>query len=147
VKPENILFDSNWGAVLLDFGLSRHLSLTSVTPSGNLIGACTPGYGPPEQFRNRKGDIDGRADLFSLGVTIFECVEGHNPFIVGARDDLEKLTRVEKTPLPILSRIVGVNDEFKLLVQSMTRIRRDHRPSSVTEALEWIVEICKTNGI
>lgn len=148
VKPDNILFDiNNGGAWLLDFGLSRHLRLTSVTPSGNLLGACTPGYGPPEQFRNKKGEIDGRADLFAVGVTLFECVEGVNPFVQGARDQLEMLRRVEATQLPALSRDIEQTGDFTQLVLSMTRIRRDHRPRTVRDALDWILDVCNRNGI
>ncbi len=148
VKPDNVLFDISSGtAWLLDFGLSRHLRLTSVTPTGNFLGACTPGYGPPEQFRNRKSEVDGRADLFAVGVTLFECVEGVNPFVRGARDQLEMLRRVESTPLPALSRSIERTGEFAQLVLSMTRIRRDHRPRTVRNALGWMLDICTQNGI
>jgi len=142
VKPENIICahdDSYW---LIDFGIARHLELSSLTETSAFFGKFTVGYAPPEQFRNFKRDIDTRSDLFALGVTLYECATGINPFRYNAVNDLEMLRRVENHPLPNLSLSCSAADNFCDLVAAMTQKRRDHRPSSAHEALAWIQEIC-----
>ncbi len=84
VKPSNVFLTSH-GAKLLDFGLARDLprdvsealaSGSDLTPSGLLIG--TPGYMAPEQILGRP--VDERADLFAVGVIIYEALAGRRPF-------------------------------------------------------------------
>ncbi|MEP0873526.1 serine/threonine protein kinase [Trichocoleus desertorum AS-A10] len=147
VKPENIIIDPSGDAWLLDFGLARHLDMESITATSDYLGVFTPGYAPPEQFRNRKGNIDARADLFALGVTLYECAEGVNPFNFQVRDYSEALRRVESQPLPPISKVADQAGQLRDLVLTMTRSRPDHRPSTVAEALSWMQEICIAEGI
>jgi len=80
VKPANILIREESGgehAFVCDFGLARHLSsASSLTTDRGLVG--TIDYIPPEQIEG--GDIDGRADVYSLGCVLFECLAGTRPF-------------------------------------------------------------------
>lgn len=90
VKPENIfLHQSEDGEVvpkLLDFGLARPIDSSGrLTWSGSVVG--TPGYMAPEQARG-SGDLDPRADLFSLGVTLYEMLAGQLPFAGETTDEL-----------------------------------------------------------
>lgn len=147
VKPDNVMVSGNGDGWLLDFGLARHLDLESLTATGNRFGVGTPGYAPIEQFRNRKIEIDGRADLFALGVTLYECVEGTNPLRDGARDVGEIFRRTESQRLPSLTHPVDAAGEFKRLVATMAQRRRNHRPTTVEEALDWMREICAREGI
>src|SRR5690606_10231964 len=78
VKPGNIISCTDGSFWLIDFGIARHLNLHSLTDSNQLWGKGTPGYAPPEQMRNAKPSIDGRSDLFALGVTIYEAASGAN---------------------------------------------------------------------
>ncbi len=143
VKPENIIRDVSGDFWLLDFGIARHLDLDSLTATALSFGRFTPGYAPPEQFRNIKPEIDSRCDLFALGVTLFECATGRNPFIEGTRDSMEQVTRVENMALPQLNLSFTGAREFADLVASMTQKRRSHRPSTVREAYDWMKEICE----
>jgi eukaryotic-like serine/threonine-protein kinase len=147
VKPDNIMIDNTGKSWLLDFGLARHLSLESLTMSGAQFGKMTLGYAPPEQMRNDKRSIDARADLFGLGVTLFEASTGSNPFRAGARDAAEIVKRVENMPLPPL--VLGIVDaaSYRDLVSSMTQKRRDQRPPSAAEAAAWIGDVCTKNGL
>lgn len=147
VKPENIIIDNNGDAWLLDFGLVRHLDLVSLTATSDPYAACTPGYAPPEQFKNRKGEIDARADLFALGVTLYECLEGSNPYIDNVFNPIEVLNRVETISFPAISQPVDRKGQFSQLVWAMTRQRADHRLPNVREALTWIQEICVEEGV
>ncbi|NUQ79616.1 MAG: protein kinase, partial [Polyangiaceae bacterium] len=80
VKPNNIFlpFGDIALAKLLDFGIARASTETRImTRTGTFMG--TPGYVAPEQARGAK-DIDGRADVFSLGCVLFECLTGRPAF-------------------------------------------------------------------
>ena len=78
VKPENILFRKDGTAVLSDFGIAKAVgSGTKKTGTGMSIG--TPHYMSPEQAQG-KSDLDGRSDLYSLGVVVYEMLSGTVPF-------------------------------------------------------------------
>ena len=79
IKPSNILFDSATGrAKIVDFGLARAAARPIVeTREGAICG--TPAYMSPEQARGQD-DLDGRSDLYSLGVTLYEALTGELPF-------------------------------------------------------------------
>ena len=145
VKPENIIRDPDGQFWLIDFGLARHLGLESLTATALAFGHVTWGYAPPEQCRNLKREIDSRADLFALGVTLYECATGANPFRVGASNALEVLQRVEVMPLPRLSLDFPAAELFADLVQTLVQKRRDHRPRTVQEAYEWMRQVCDEN--
>ncbi|WKD51321.1 bifunctional serine/threonine-protein kinase/formylglycine-generating enzyme family protein [Microbulbifer spongiae] len=77
LKPENILFREDGSAVLSDFGVARAVARTTrMTNSGMVVG--TPHYMSPEQARGAA--IDGRADLYSLGVVFYEMLTGAVPY-------------------------------------------------------------------
>jgi serine/threonine-protein kinase len=79
IKPDNIVLSSE-GAVLVDFGISRaiaHSGEDRVTRSGFVVG--TEEYMSPEQASGSP-DIDGRTDLYSLGIVVFEALAGRPPF-------------------------------------------------------------------
>ena len=141
VKPENIMVDANGNYWLLDFGISRHLSMSPLTPQTLPFGKFTLGYAPPEQLRNVQSEIDCRADLFALGITFYEAATGRNPFRYGAANELEILRRVENDALPPLVLPCLAAGSLTDLIRAMTQKRRDHRPASVEEALIWMKEI------
>lgn len=148
VKPDNMIRDALGNFWLIDFGLARHLTLASATATALPFGKLTLGYAPPEQTRNIKSEIDSRADLFALGVTIVECATGIHPFWAGARDELEVLKRVESFPLqPLMLTGLKQPRQFADLVSAMTQKRRDQRLRSVSEALVWVQEIRTEEGI
>ena len=77
IKPSNILFREPNFAVLTDFGIARKTeSLTQMTMTGAFLG--TPAYMSPEQINGQ--EVDGRTDLYSLGVTLFEMLSGYQPY-------------------------------------------------------------------
>ncbi|MCY3838081.1 MAG: protein kinase [Gammaproteobacteria bacterium] len=77
VKPENILFDGEGTPHLTDFGIARALSSgTRMTATGTSLGS--PHYMSPEQVRGQT--VDGRSDLYSLGVMLHEMLTGRLPF-------------------------------------------------------------------
>jgi serine/threonine-protein kinase PpkA len=96
VKPDNILLREDGTAALTDFGIARANDSTHMTRTGTVIG--TPHYMSPEQARGRP--IDGRADLYSLGIVLYELLLGRVPF--HADDSLAVGIMHITQPIPIL---------------------------------------------
>jgi len=77
VKPENVLFRDDKTVVLADFGIAKALqSHGSMTQTGMIIGS--PSYMSPEQVKGE--ELDGRADLYSLGVMFYQLLTGNKPY-------------------------------------------------------------------
>ena len=77
VKPENIIFREDGSAVLMDFGIAKAISSgTQLTMVGSTIGS--PNYMSPEQARGL--ELDGRSDLYSLGIVFYETLTGTKPY-------------------------------------------------------------------
>lgn len=140
VKPDNILRDESGNFWLLDFGIARHLDMAALTKT-SLGGPGTIGYAPPEQYRGIKKDIDSRADLFALAVTMIECLTGQHPFWHEARDAQEVIRRIESTTIqsPVIDEVI--NKSFNDFIVCMAHPRVDCRPPDVREALEWLNEM------
>ncbi|RRV03897.1 serine/threonine protein kinase [Pseudomonas sp. v388] len=97
VKPANILFRADGNAVLSDFGIAKSLDdRTQFTQAGFAVG--TPSYMSPEQARGQ--DIDGRADLYALGVVLYEILVGKLPY--NGVDALSTALAHLTEPLPAL---------------------------------------------
>jgi formylglycine-generating enzyme required for sulfatase activity len=77
VKPANVLFDDEGHAVLVDFGLVKSLAESGMTTEGTSLG--TPTYMAPEQAEPN-AEVDGRADVYALGVVAYETLAGRVPF-------------------------------------------------------------------
>jgi hypothetical protein len=77
VKPGNVLMDEQGNCLLTDFGIAKMLEgAARFTVTGSFIG--TPTYASPEQAQGLA--LDGRSDIYSLGVMLYEMVTGHPPF-------------------------------------------------------------------
>jgi len=76
IKPSNIVITPDWQAKVLDFGLAR-MPNRNMTEAGTLLG--TVGYMAPEQARDPHG-VDARADLWSLGATLYWTLTGREPY-------------------------------------------------------------------
>jgi serine/threonine-protein kinase len=95
LKPANILFDEAGKPFITDFGLAKRLDRAGQTGLGALLG--TPGYMSPEQAAGRT-DITASADIYSLGVVLYELLAGRAPF--RAATEMETLVLVmEGEPL------------------------------------------------
>ena len=108
LKPGNILINGEGKPRVIDFGVARStdsdLTLTSLkTDTGQLVG--TVQYMSPEQFGSNPDDLDGRADVYSLGVVLYELLVGVAPYELGKRG-IHEAARVvcEQPPTPLRNR-------------------------------------------
>jgi len=90
LKPSNILVDDQGEPHLMDFGLAKRKELeVSITTDGAILG--TPAYMSPEQARGEAKRVDGRSDVYSAGVILFQMLTGELPFRGSTRMLLQKV--------------------------------------------------------
>jgi serine/threonine protein kinase/ABC-type branched-subunit amino acid transport system substrate-binding protein len=134
LKPSNILFDQYGEAYLSDFGIVR-LSEGQATLTG-LHGALgTPGYMSPEQIQGAQ--VDGRSDIYALGVIVFEMLTGKRPF----EADSPAMVMVKQISEPT-PRIHDVKPDLapgydQVIERTMARNRED-RPSTASEVRDML---------
>jgi serine/threonine-protein kinase len=133
IKPANILIENGGRIVIVDLGLAGRLGAVRLTASNTFIG--TPLYAAPEQFGNAV-HVDIRADIFSLGVVLFEAAagSGSHPFgcnqTMSPQDIYTRIRTIAPTPHPIRA--------FQPVVASMLQaqaFRRLNTPSVLLDAL------------
>lgn len=135
VKPANILMDERFDATLGDFGVAREVGDASLTLTGYVIG--TPAYLAPEIARG--GTADQRSDVYSLGATLWNAVEGAAPFMKDRPNPLAVLARVLSDSLPDPDH----GGELRPLIRAMTDPAPDRRPSAA-EVEEALTEVTGT---
>ncbi|MEB2360599.1 MAG: protein kinase [Bryobacteraceae bacterium] len=96
IKPQNIMLAEGEVVKLMDFGIARLAADRRLTQTGRTVGSLY--YMSPEQIKGAL-DLDGRADLYSLGVTLYEMVTGRKPF-EGDSDFSIMAAHLEKAPVP-----------------------------------------------
>jgi tetratricopeptide (TPR) repeat protein len=135
IKPSNILLDAEGQARVADFGLAKPLEASEA--SGDLTGTQavvgTPHYLAPEQARGLA--VDFRADVYALGILLFEMLTGEKPFRASTPFGL--LDQHVHEPLPsIRARRPETSEGMERLVRRMTEKDPQARPGSYAEILE-----------
>lgn len=126
VKPSNLIVDGRGTVKLVDFGIARVAAAgQALTGAAALMG--TPGYMAPEQAAGRP--VDHRADIYALGLTLFELLAGAPPY--AAPDPISLVVKHLQEPLPDLrARGLGIPDELVQLVEQMGAKDPDDRLQS-----------------
>ncbi|HEX4632261.1 MAG TPA: protein kinase, partial [Gemmatimonadales bacterium] len=136
VKPDNIMFDDLGQAVVTDFGIAKAASGGKLTGTGMAIG--TPHYMSPEQARAQP--LDGRSDIYSLGVVAYVCLTGAVPFDGEDSFSIGYKHIMEALPTPELK-----TDEhrhiFEIVKKMMAKV-----PEERFQSAEQMVEAVEAGG-
>jgi serine/threonine-protein kinase len=111
VSPQNIMVSFEGSVKVIDFGIARALGRLGDTSSGSLKGKL--GYMAPEQARGEP--IDARADIFSLGVVLWECIAGRRLFL--RENELATLRAVVYEPIPKVSKFAKVDAVLEVIIE------------------------------
>jgi predicted ATPase len=130
LKPEHVLMTPDGTVKLVDFGLARTVA-SRLTPEGAIVG--TAFYLAPEQALRR--DIDGRADLYALGVMLYELTTGRLPFV--ADDPVAVISQHLHAPVvPPRARNDQIPPALDSLIVGLLSKDPADRPSSATQVLQ-----------
>ena len=147
IKPENILISREGEVKITDLGLAKELKRyvsVNITKTGEGIG--TLHYMSPEQVENTR-DVDQRADTYSLGATLYECLCGQPPFDeVGVWKFVEAIN--EKPPPNLNDRVPNLHPEVWPVVERALAKRPEERqqtPTEFREELERLLNLVKTD--
>ncbi|MEO0651433.1 MAG: serine/threonine-protein kinase [Planctomycetota bacterium] len=131
LKPSNILVDRQGRPRVLDFGLARSLQ-TDVDQTLTMGFQGTPAYSPPESFEAEVPTADVRADIWSLGVVLYELLAGRRPFEGSTISALAEDIRHREPPRPGKAR-PGVDQDLDAIVLQALRKPLVERYASVAE--------------
>jgi len=146
VKPGNVFLENGQisRVKLLDFGIARHDTTTILTIAGTIIG--TAGYMAPEQAKGPRNRIDARADIFSLGCVIFECLTGRPAF-----EGTHALARLAKLLMEDPPRVSDLRPEvpaiFDELISLMLSKDPERRPTDGQALAQQIERMGSLEGL
>jgi serine/threonine-protein kinase len=93
IKPANLLITSKAQVKVSDFGIAR-IESSTLTQTGSMVG--TPSYMSPEQFRGEI--VDGRSDVFSAGIVLYQLLTGERPFVGSASTVMQQILNQDPAP-------------------------------------------------
>jgi serine/threonine-protein kinase len=127
-KPANILLCDDGAVKVADFGIAKTGDAADLTRDGTLVGTAT--YLAPEQLSGEP--TDGRADLYSLGVVLYECLCGRPPF-QGENETARAMQRLHTVPVPPHRVVDDVPPALSHCVMRVLERDPDRRPGSAGE--------------
>lgn len=130
IKPGNILITPDGRVLLTDFGIAKGLGSTEEDLTSPNVMMGTAKYLSPEQVRGRK--LDGRADLYSLGLVLYECLAGRVPFL-GETDADTALARLNRDPTDLTRLRPTLPYGLAPLIHRLLSRKPDDRPATGAE--------------
>jgi len=135
VKPANILFHSDGTPLLSDFGIAKEQKADNeLTSTGTILGS--PFYMSPEQAEGLT--VDGRTDIYSLGVIFYEMLTGEKPY--EGDSAIKVIMKHIQSPVPTLPPQL---DQFQPLLNKMMAKNREQRIATAEELVEEVDELRK----
>ena len=138
IKPGNILLTQTGRVMLADFGIAKAVNAAESDLTNQNIMMGTAKYLSPEQVRGKP--LDGRADIYSLGLVMYECLAGRVPFI-GESDVETALARVQREPTNLLKKRPNLPPALTNFVHLMLQRDPDRRPSTGLHVYETLYRI------
>ncbi|MFM8389844.1 MAG: protein kinase domain-containing protein, partial [Actinomycetota bacterium] len=138
IKPGNILLTQTGRVMLADFGIAKAVNATEADLTNQNIMMGTAKYLSPEQVRGKP--LDGRADIYSLGLVLYECLAGRVPFI-GESDVDTALARVQREPTNLLKKRPNLPPALTNYVHLMLQRDPDRRPATGLHVYETLYRI------
>ncbi len=133
VKPANILFHSDGTPLLSDFGIAKEQKVDKeLTSTGTILGS--PFYMSPEQAEGLT--VDGRTDIYSLGVIFYEMLTGEKPY--EGDSAIKVIMKHIQSPVPTLPPQL---DQFQPLLNKMMAKNREQRVATAEELVEEVEEL------
>ena len=130
IKPGNILITADGRVLLTDFGIAKGLDGGDDDLTSPNVMMGTAKYLSPEQVRGRK--LDGRADLYSLGLVLYECLAGRVPFL-GETDADTALARLNRDPTDITRLRPTLPQGLAALIHRLLALRPSDRYATGAE--------------
>jgi serine/threonine-protein kinase len=137
IKPGNVLLDPEGRILLTDFGIAKALQQTDDITSDNVL-MGTAKYLSPEQVLGLP--VDSRADLYSLGVVLYECLAGQPPFL-GDTDVTTAMARLQRDPVPVRKLRPGVPRGLDDLIARLLSRDADERPRNAALVRDALVRL------
>ncbi len=126
IKPANILMGDDGRVLVADFGIAKAQDRADMTHTGTMLG--TVKYLAPEQVEGTA--IDGRADLYALGIVLYEALTGRVPFL-GETDAATALARLHRAPVPPHQLRAGIPRGLEaVILRAMARPRDQRFPTA-----------------
>jgi len=137
IKPANIMFKDENTPLITDFGIAKQITATDndLTSTGLFLGS--PNYVSPEQADGI--EIDGRADIYSLGCLFYEMLTGNKPYISATIFDV--VIQHKQAPVPVFEKDLA---EFQPLLDKMMAKNRDDRFKDAAEMVKAIKKLQKS---
>ena len=144
INPNNIILGEDGIIYLIDFGLAKIIGGSSLTQTAAAHGPFTPGYAPHEQFANIKLSQDVRTDLFQIGITVYECCVGSNPFVKPNETVVQIMSRTMTMMPPLLDLPGDTKGQFAQFVNMLMAKNQSQRPDTAMDAMRYLKAIRST---